>query len=167
METLALILAGGRGSRLDILSEKRSKPAVPFAGKFRIIDFALSNCTNSGIYQIGILTQYLPLSLNEHIGVGKPWDLDRRDSFVTLLQPNNSWYEGTADAIRKNLEFIKIAIVFYDSNGNAVGYDTKYAECQVNGSVDYMSFDFPYDDDYEIIFPSSYKIYVNTAHDWN
>ena len=107
METLALILAGGRGSRLDILSEKRSKPAVPFAGKFRIIDFALSNCCNSGIFQIGILTQYLPLSLNEHIGVGKPWDLDRRDSFVTLLQPNNSWYEGTADAIRKNLEFVK------------------------------------------------------------
>ena len=107
METLALILAGGRGSRLDILSERRSKPAVPFAGKFRIIDFALSNCTNSGIFQIGILTQYLPLSLNEHIGVGKPWDLDRRDSFVTLLQPNNSWYEGTADAIRKNLEFVK------------------------------------------------------------
>ena len=107
METLALILAGGRGSRLDILSERRSKPAVPFAGKFRIIDFALSNCTNSGIFQIGILTQYLPLSLNEHIGVGKPWDLDRRDSFVTLLQPNNSWYEGTADAIRKNIEFVK------------------------------------------------------------
>lgn len=107
METLALILAGGRGSRLDILSEKRSKPAVPFAGKFRIIDFALSNCTNSGIFQIGILTQYLPLSLNEHIGVGKPWDLDRRDSFVTLLQPNNSWYEGTADAVRKNIEFVK------------------------------------------------------------
>lgn len=107
METLAIILAGGRGSRLDILSEKRSKPAVPFAGKFRIIDFALSNCCNSGIFQIGILTQYLPLSLNEHIGVGKPWDLDRRDSFVTLLQPNNSWYEGTADAIRKNIEFVK------------------------------------------------------------
>lgn len=107
METLALILAGGRGSRLDILSEKRSKPAVPFAGKFRIIDFALSNCCNSGIYQIGILTQYLPLSLNDHIGVGKPWDLDRRDSFVTLLQPNNSWYEGTADSVRKNLEFIE------------------------------------------------------------
>ena len=107
METLALILAGGRGSRLDILSEKRSKPAVPFGGKFRIIDFALSNCTNSGIFQIGILTQYLPLSLNEHIGVGKPWDLDRRDSFVTLLQPNNSWYMGTADAVRKNIEFVK------------------------------------------------------------
>ena len=107
METLALILAGGRGSRLDILSERRSKPAVPFAGKYRIIDFALSNCANSGIFQIGILTQYLPLSLNEHIGVGKPWDLDRRDSFVTLLQPSNSWYNGTADAVRKNLEFVK------------------------------------------------------------
>ena len=106
MDCLALILAGGRGSRLDILSEKRSKPAVPFAGKFRIIDFALSNCTNSGIYQIGILTQYLPLSLNDHIGVGKPWDLDRRDSFCTLLQPNNDWYEGTADSVRKNLEFL-------------------------------------------------------------
>ncbi len=107
MKTLALILAGGRGSRLDILSERRSKPAVPFAGKFRIIDFVLSNCCNSGIYQIGILTQYLPLSLNEHIGVGKPWDLDRRDSFITLLQPHNNWYEGTADAVKKNIEFIK------------------------------------------------------------
>lgn len=107
METLALILAGGRGSRLDILSERRSKPAVPFAGKFRIIDFVLSNCCNSGIYQIGILTQYLPLSLNEHIGVGKPWDLDRRDSSITLLQPHNNWYEGTADAVKKNIEFIR------------------------------------------------------------
>lgn len=107
IDCLALILAGGRGSRLDILSEKRSKPAVPFAGKFRIIDFALSNCTNSGIYQIGILTQYLPLSLNDHIGVGKPWDLDRRDSFCTLLQPNNDWYQGTADSVRKNLEFLQ------------------------------------------------------------
>ncbi len=107
METLALILAGGRGSRLDILSEIRSKPAVPFGGKFRIIDFVLSNCCNSNIYQIGILTQYLPLSLNEHIGVGKQWDLDRRDSFITLLQPHNYWYEGTADAVKKNIEFIK------------------------------------------------------------
>lgn len=107
METLALILAGGKGSRLDILSEKRSKPAVPFAGKFRIIDFCLSNCTNSGIYDIAILTQYLPLSLNEHIGSGKPWDLDRRDSQVTLLQPHNYWYLGTADAVLKNIEFIQ------------------------------------------------------------
>ena len=106
METLALILAGGKGSRLDILSQRRSKPAMPFAGKFRIIDFTLSNCTQSNIYDIGILTQYLPLSLNEHIGSGKPWDLDRRDSGVTLLQPHNYWYLGTADAVLKNLEFI-------------------------------------------------------------
>lgn len=107
METLALILAGGRGSRLDILSEKRVKPAVPFAGKYRIIDFTLSNCTNSGIYDIAILTQYLPLSLNEHIGVGKPWDLDRRDGGVTLLQPHKEWYAGTADAVLQNIQFIK------------------------------------------------------------
>jgi len=107
METLALILAGGRGSRLDILTEKRVKPAVPFAGKFRIIDFTLSNCTNSGIFNIAILTQYLPLSLNEHIGVGKPWDLDRRDSSLTLLQPHKEWYSGTADAVLQNVNFIK------------------------------------------------------------
>ncbi len=107
METLALILAGGKGTRLDILSQRRSKPAMPFAGKFRIIDFTLSNCTQSGIYDIGILTQYLPLSLNEHIGAGKPWDLDRRDSGVTLLQPHNYWYLGTADAVKKNMEFIQ------------------------------------------------------------
>lgn len=107
METLALILAGGRGSRLDILSENRVKPAVPFAGKYRIIDFALSNCTNSDIFNIGILTQYLPLSLNEHIGVGKPWDLDRRDSSLSLLQPFKKWYAGTADAVLQNISFIK------------------------------------------------------------
>ena len=86
MKTLALILAGGQGTRLDLLSQRRSKPAVPFAGKYRIIDFSLSNASNSGIYDIAILTQYLPFSLNEHIGSGKPWDLDRRDSSVTLLQ---------------------------------------------------------------------------------
>ena len=109
MEVLAMILAGGRGSRLDILSEKRVKPSVPFAGKFRIIDFALSNCSNSGIYDVALLTQYLPLSLNEHIGSGKPWDFDRRDSGITMLQPHeklggNSWYQGTADAIIQNRE---------------------------------------------------------------
>lgn len=107
MEVLTLILAGGKGSRLDILSNRRSKPAMPFAGKFRIIDFALSNCTQSHLYDIGILTQYLPLSLNEHIGSGKPWDFDRRDSAVTLLQPHNYWYLGTADAVLKNIEFIE------------------------------------------------------------
>ncbi|WP_314010825.1 glucose-1-phosphate adenylyltransferase [Pseudostreptobacillus hongkongensis] len=112
MEILAMILAGGRGSRLDILSEERVKPSVPFAGKFRIIDFTLSNCSNSGIYDVALLTQYLPLSLNEHIGSGRPWDFDRRDSSITLLQPHESlrgqsWYQGTADAIRQNLKFIK------------------------------------------------------------
>ncbi|CDR30817.1 Glucose-1-phosphate adenylyltransferase [Acholeplasma oculi] len=106
METLALILAGGKGSRLDILSNRRSKPAMPFAGKYRIIDFALSNCSQSGIYDIAILTQYLPLSLNDHVGSGKPWDLDRNNSQVTLLQPHSMWYKGTADAVNKNLEFI-------------------------------------------------------------
>jgi glucose-1-phosphate adenylyltransferase len=106
-KVLALILAGGRGTRLDILSENRVKPSVPFAGKYRIIDFTLSNCANSQIFDIAILTQYLPFSLNDHIGSGKPWDLDRRDSKVTLLQPHNEWYLGTADAVRKNIHYIE------------------------------------------------------------
>lgn len=107
METLAMILAGGRGTRLDILSEKRVKPAVPFAGKFRIIDFTLSNCSNSDIENICILTQYLPLSLNEHISTGKPWNLDHRNASVTLLQPHKEWYSGTADAVLQNIAYIK------------------------------------------------------------
>jgi glucose-1-phosphate adenylyltransferase len=112
-KTLALILAGGRGTRLDILSAHRAKPSVPFAGKFRLIDFALSNCVNSEIYNVGVLTQYLPLSLNNHIGIGKPWDLDRRRGGVTILQPfkgkpgTTDWYEGTAHAIYKNRGFIR------------------------------------------------------------
>jgi glucose-1-phosphate adenylyltransferase len=107
MDTLALILAGGRGTRVDILSEQRVKPSIPFAGKYRIIDFTLSNCTNSGIFDIAIMTQYLPLSLVEHIGVGRPWDLDRRDAKLTMLQPHKEWYEGTADAVLKNIEFVE------------------------------------------------------------
>lgn len=113
MRTLALILAGGRGSRLDILSAHRAKPGVPFAGKFRLIDFALSNCVNSDIYNVGVLTQYLPHSLNNHIGIGKPWDLDRKKGGVTILQPfrgkpgETDWYKGTAHAIYKNISFIK------------------------------------------------------------
>ncbi len=87
MKTLALVLAGGRGTRLDVLTEYRAKPSVPFAGKFRLIDFALSNCVNSGIYNVAVLTQYLPMSLNDHIGIGKPWDLDRRQGGVKLFQP--------------------------------------------------------------------------------
>ncbi|RQD74179.1 MAG: glucose-1-phosphate adenylyltransferase [Halanaerobium sp. MSAO_Bac5] len=113
MRTLALILAGGRGSRLDLLSAHRAKPSVPFGGKFRLIDFALSNCVNSGIFNVGVLTQYLPHSLNQHISIGKPWDLDRKKGGVTILQPfrgkpgKTDWYEGTAHAIYKNLSYLK------------------------------------------------------------
>src|SRR5262245_51797288 len=108
---LAMILAGGKGDRLMVLSEKRTKPAVPFAGKYRIIDFTLSNCVNSGIFNVAVLTQYRPRSLHEHIGLGKPWDLDRRQGGIHLLQPylgrgSSNWYRGTADAVYQNLNFI-------------------------------------------------------------
>ena len=112
LKTVAMILAGGEGRRLSILSQKRAKPAVPFAGKYRIIDFPLSNCVNSGIYNVGIATQYRPHSLHEHIRVGRPWDLDRATGGVTLLQPylgrsNSGWYQGTADAIHQNFDFVR------------------------------------------------------------
>jgi len=108
---LALILAGGQGERLSLLSQKRAKPAVPFAGKYRIIDFALSNCVNSGIAEVAVLTQYRPHSLHDHIGIGKPWDLDRQKGGVHLLQPyigrkESDWYQGTADAVYQNLSFL-------------------------------------------------------------
>ncbi len=111
MRILVMILSGGEGTRLSILSRKRAKPAVPFAGKYRIIDFTLSNCVNSGIYRVGILTQYRPHSLNDHIRRGRPWDLDRMTGGVTLLQPYlgrraSDWYRGTADAIHQNLNFV-------------------------------------------------------------
>ena len=105
---MAVILAGGEGERLSILSQMRAKPAVPFGGKYRIIDFTLSNCVNSGIYDVGVLTQYRPTSLNRHIGTGRPWDLDRTRGGVQILQPalgsvESDWYKGTADAIYQNL----------------------------------------------------------------
>ncbi|MGH2463002.1 MAG: glucose-1-phosphate adenylyltransferase subunit GlgD [Candidatus Limnocylindria bacterium] len=109
---LTLILAGGEGERLSILSQVRAKPGVPFGGKYRIIDFALSNVVNSGLTDVGILTQYAPRSLIDHIGVGRPWDLDRSRGGVTLLQPyvghgrKREWYRGTADAVLQNLDFI-------------------------------------------------------------
>lgn len=111
MKTIAMLLAGGEGSRLTVLSEQRAKPAVPFAGKFRIIDFTLSNCVHSGIGTVGVLTQYRPHSLNEHIGIGKPWGLDRSRGGVRLLPPyhgrgHQRWFAGTADAIYQNLGFI-------------------------------------------------------------
>jgi glucose-1-phosphate adenylyltransferase len=110
-KVLAVILAGGQGERLSILSQKRAKPAVPFAGKYRIIDFALSNCVNSGISDVAVLTQYRPHSLHDHIGIGKPWDLDRQQGGIHLLQPyigsqEAEWYQGTADAVYQNLDFI-------------------------------------------------------------
>lgn len=109
---VAMILAGGQGERLSILSQERAKPAVPFGGRYRIIDFTLSSCVNSGIYCVGILTQYRPRSLNEHIGIGRPWDLDRTGGGVFLLQPytgrgDSDWYRGTADAIYQNLHFLE------------------------------------------------------------
>ena len=110
-EMVAMILAGGQGSRLGVLTKKLAKPAVPFGGKYRIIDFPLSNCSNSGIYTVGVLTQYKPLDLNAHIGIGAPWDLDRRDGGVNILPPyqhekGGAWYKGTANAIYQNIEYI-------------------------------------------------------------
>ncbi|GAB4439872.1 MAG: glucose-1-phosphate adenylyltransferase [Anaerolineae bacterium] len=113
MRTLAVLMAGGAGTRLTVLSDKRAKPAVPFAGKYRIIDFTLSNCVNSGIYDVAVLTQYRPHSLNAHIGIGKPWDLDRQRGGAHLRQPYQGsnadldWYRGTADAVYRNLDFIE------------------------------------------------------------
>jgi glucose-1-phosphate adenylyltransferase len=109
---LGLILAGGQGERLSILSAERAKPAVPFAGKYRIIDFVLSNCVNSGVTDVAVLTQYRPRSLNDHIGIGRPWDLDRYNRGVRLLQPylsrkNADWYKGTADAVYQNLYVVE------------------------------------------------------------
>jgi glucose-1-phosphate adenylyltransferase len=109
---LTLILAGGEGERLSILSQVRAKPGVPFGGKYRIIDFALSNAVHSGLTDVAVLTQYAPRSLMDHIGLGRPWDLDRTHGGVTLLQPYlgrgraRDWYRGTADAVLQNLDFI-------------------------------------------------------------
>lgn len=111
-ECIAMLLAGGQGSRLGILTKNMAKPAVPYGGKYRIIDFPLSNCVNSGIYTVGVLTQYQPLELNDYIGNGQPWDLDRLNGGVHVLPPYQtsfgaSWYEGTANAIYQNMSFIE------------------------------------------------------------
>ena len=110
-EMLAMILAGGQGTRLKKLTKNIAKPAVPFGGRYRIIDFTLSNCVNSGVHNIGVITQYQPLVLNNHIGNGASWGLDRLDSGVTILQPYSSnegskWFEGTAHAIYQNIDYI-------------------------------------------------------------
>ena len=133
----AFVLAGGLGSRLCLLSERRAKPAVPFAGKYRIIDFTLSNCVNSGIFDIGVLTQYRPTSLNQHIGIGRPWDLDRTRGGVQLLQPSlgsltGEWYQGTADAIYRNLVHLRRrrvdhVLVLSGDHIYKMNYDVMYA----------------------------------------
>ncbi|MBQ8326355.1 MAG: glucose-1-phosphate adenylyltransferase [Lachnospiraceae bacterium] len=110
-EMIAMLLAGGQGSRLGILTTKVAKPAVAFGGKYRIIDFPLSNCINSGVDTVGVLTQYQPLRLNTHIGIGIPWDLDRNIGGVTVLPPyekstNSEWYTGTANAIYQNIDYM-------------------------------------------------------------
>ena len=111
-EMIAMLLAGGQGSRLGVLTKKVAKPAVSFGGKYRIIDFPLSNCINSGVDTVGVLTQYQPLRLNSHIGIGIPWDLDRNVGGVTILPPyerskGSDWYTGTANAIFQNLEYME------------------------------------------------------------
>ena len=111
-EMIAMLLAGGQGSRLGVLTEKVAKPAVAFGGKYRIIDFPLSNCINSGIDTVGVLTQYQPLRLNTHIGIGIPWDLDKNEGGVTVLPPyekstNSEWYTGTANAIYQNMAYME------------------------------------------------------------
>ncbi|WP_028273974.1 glucose-1-phosphate adenylyltransferase [Atopococcus tabaci] len=110
-ETLAMVLAGGQGSRLGKLTKQIAKPAVPFGGKYRIIDFALSNCANSGIMNVGVVTQYQPQALNDHVGDGKSWGLNRHKGGATILQPYASvdgekWFKGTAHAIYQNIDFI-------------------------------------------------------------
>ena len=111
-EMIAMLLAGGQGSRLGVLTSKVAKPAVSFGGKYRIVDFPLSNCINSGVDTVGVLTQYQPLRLNAHIGIGIPWDLDRNVGGVSVLPPyekssSSEWYSGTANAIYQNLEYMQ------------------------------------------------------------
>ncbi len=111
-ECVAMLLAGGQGSRLGVLTQNIAKPAVPYGGKYRIIDFPLSNCVNSAIYTVGVLTQYQPLELNDYIGNGQPWDLDRMNGGVHILSPyqqinGSEWYKGTANAIYQNINFIE------------------------------------------------------------
>jgi glucose-1-phosphate adenylyltransferase len=110
-EMIAMLLAGGQGSRLGVLTATKAKPAISFGGKYRIIDFPMSNCINSGVDTVGVMTQYQPLQLNQHIGIGIPWDLDRRNGGVTILAPHlrgdeGEWYTGTANAIYQNMDYI-------------------------------------------------------------
>ncbi|MRH43496.1 glucose-1-phosphate adenylyltransferase [Aquibacillus halophilus] len=132
-ECVTMLLAGGVGTRLGLLTKNLAKPAVPFGGRYRIIDFALSNCLNSHMHTVGVLTQYSPLELHKHIGVGKPWDLDRMEDGLTILSPftekdGGSWYLGTADAIAKNMNYIE-------------GYDPEYLIVISGDHIYHMDYD--------------------------
>ena len=141
---IAMILSGGQGDRLSVLSEERAKPAVIFGGRYRIIDFSLSNCVNSGITRVGVLTQYRPRSLNDHIGIGRPWDLDRAGGGVSLLQPYlgreaSDWYRGTADAIYQNLYFVEesraeLVLILAGDHVYKMAYDELIAYHQTRGA---------------------------------
>jgi len=141
---LALVLAGGQGDRLSILSEERAKPAVIFAGKYRIIDFVFSNCMHSEIDRIGALTQYRPRSLNDHIGIGRPWGLDREGAGLYMLQPylgreSSDWYRGTADAVYQNLFFVaeskaETVLILSADHIYAMDYDELIAYHLANGA---------------------------------
>lgn len=143
-ECIAMLLAGGQGSRLYVLTENTAKPAVPFGGKYRIIDYSLSNCVNSGIDTVGILTQYQPLELNDYIGNGQPWDLNRNFGGVHVLPPytktkNNMWYKGTANAIYQNIPFIErynpeYVLILSGDHIYKMDYSRMLAEHKKNGA---------------------------------
>ncbi len=156
-EIVALLLAGGQGSRLGVLTKNIAKPAVLYGGKYRIIDFTLSNCINSGIDTVGVLTQYQPLKLNSHIGIGKPWDLDRVNGGITILAPymrteKGEWYSGTADAVYQNIHYVdemspKYVIIL---SGDHI-YKMNYSEMlehhkQTNADATISVIDVPYEE---------------------
>ncbi|UOF89727.1 glucose-1-phosphate adenylyltransferase [Fodinisporobacter ferrooxydans] len=144
-ECIAMLLAGGEGRRLGVLTHKLAKPAVPFGGKYRIIDFALSNCTNSGIDTVGVLTQYQPLVLHTYLGIGSPWDLDRKHGGVTVLPPfqqknGGTWYAGTANAIYQNIPYIQTydpdyVLVLSGDHIYKMNYDEMLQEHKAKGAA--------------------------------
>ncbi|MDI9515278.1 MAG: glucose-1-phosphate adenylyltransferase [Clostridiaceae bacterium] len=172
-EIIALLLAGGQGSRLGVLTKNIAKPAVLYGGKYRIIDFTLSNCINSNIDTVGVLTQYQPLKLHSHIGIGKPWDLDRMNGGVTILTPyqrfeKGEWYSGTADAVLQNISYVeelspKYVIIL---SGDHI-YKMNYAEMldfhkKKNADATISVIDVPYEEAsrYGIMnITKNYKIY--------
>lgn len=169
-EMVAMLLAGGQGNRLYVLTNQRAKPAVPFGGKYRIIDFTLSNCTNSGIDTVGVLTQYRPLELNSYIGNGQPWDLDRMNGGVYILPPytgsSASWYKGTANAIYQNINFIEqydpeYVLILSGDHVYKMDYDKMldfHKKMDADATIAVM--DVPIDE------ASSYGI-MNTNDDWS